>query len=248
MTDAAGDQRGQLPLPRSYADPPIPEEVRSILVFGGSFDPPHIGHRELGLAARQASGCDWLLLIPAAQSPHKETRTMFSGEERLELLRRAFDGAPRVSISAMELERRKARPDEPSYTVDTLHTLRGFLPLGIELRLLIGADQAMSLHRWREPRAIMALAEPVVMHRAGSADSRRALAEQIVANWTDARAEAVAAADWQRRIVDIPMIKASSTRARELLALAPSEHTDAELRELLGDRVFSRVREWAAGH
>lgn len=232
---------GCLPLPEWMASPPIPEGVRSILVYGGSFDPPHIGHRRLGLLAREGAGLDWLLVIPAAQSPHKEDPPRFSGEQRLGFLGAMFEGDERVSVSRMEIERQLKRPDEPSYTVDTLHTLRGFLPLGVKMRLLIGADQALSLHRWLEPMAVMALAEPVVMRRDNSGESRGQLAERIAANW-DRSAEGVSAADWEKRIVEMPLIDASSTEVRRLLDEPETDRREARLRELLHPAVYARVK------
>lgn len=242
MTVAPDWPAGHLPLPRAYADPPIPGDVRSILVFGGSFDPAHHGHRALAVAAREAIGADWLLLVPAAQSPHKDAPPLLSGEQRLELLGLAFEGEARTSLCRMELERREKRPREPSYTVDTLHTLRGYLPLDVRLRLLIGADQALSLYRWHEARAVIALAEPVIMRRA-DADQAGALAERIAAHWVGVDAEDVDRASWERRIVDVPLIDASSTEVRELMARPRSDQRDERLRELLGGRVFERLME-----
>ncbi|MFG0292960.1 MAG: nicotinate (nicotinamide) nucleotide adenylyltransferase [Phycisphaerales bacterium JB050] len=246
MTDGPESQTGPLPLPRAFADPPISGDARTILVFGGSFDPPHVGHRTLALSAREAIGADWLLLVPAAQSPHKDTPPLLTGDQRLELLRIAFEGDDRTSLCRMELDRRERRPKEPSYTIDTLHTLRGFLPLDVRLRLIIGADQALSLHRWHEPRAVLALAEPVIMRRE-DADDAVALARQIGANWEGMDAENVDAASWQSRIVDVPLIEASSTEVRDLLAQPPSEPRDARLHELLGGQVFQRLMEIRAG-
>jgi len=231
---------GCLPLPASMASPPIPEDVRSILVYGGSFDPPHIGHRRLAVLARELAGVDWLLVIPAARSPHKDDSPRFSPEERLGFVRAVFAAEERVSVSRMELDRQARRPAEPSFTVDTLHTLRGFLPLGVELRLLIGADQAMSLHRWLEPMAVLALAEPVVMRRAVAGEGTRDLAGRIAAHWPEG-AEGTGAADWEKRIVEVPLVDASSTEVRGLLDEAPSERRDARLRELLDPAVYERV-------
>lgn len=235
-----------LGLTPSMATPPIPASARAIVVFGGSFDPPHIGHRRLAVAARDAIGADWLLVIPAGRSPHKGSGTLFDGEQRIDLVKCAFGGAERVSVSRMEIDRMGNEPDRPSYTVDTLHTLREHLPTGVRLRLLMGADQALSLHRWREPRAIMAIAEPLVMRRAGDDESAESLAARIASNWNDGTA-GLGPADWNRRVVDVPLVNASSTEARQLLATSDEPGRDGRLRELLGDAVLQRVREIRAG-
>lgn len=240
MDGLAGTPEGCLPLPAAYAEPPIPARVRRILVFGGSFDPPHVGHRELSQQARDAAGLDWLLVIPAARSPHKEGAPLLSEEERLGLVRLAFASDAQASVSAIEIERHSARPDQPSYTVDTLHSLRGYLPLGVELRLLMGADQALSLHRWREPMAVLALAEPLVVRRAGSAEDRAELAARIAGNWP-AGAGGVTDADWEGRIVDVPLVDASSTEVRRLLSEPAGAARDSRLRDLLDPAVCERV-------
>ena len=171
---------------------------------------------------------------------------LFDGEQRIDLVKCAFAGAERVSVSRMEVDRMRNEPDRPSYTVDTLHTLREHLPTGVRLRLLIGADQALSLHRWHEPRTIMALAEPLVMRRAGDDESAESLAARIASNWNDGTA-GLGPADWHRRVVDVPLVDASSTEARQLLATWDEPGRDGRLRELLGDAVLQRVREIRAG-
>lgn len=238
MSEDRGAPEGYLPLPLRYADPPIPMGVDRILVFGGSFDPPHRGHAELARLARERAGLGWLLVIPAGRSPHKDKAPMFDGEERLRLVRAAFGSDDRCSVSRIEIDRLERDETVPSYTVDTLHTLRGFLPLGVEMRLLIGADQAIAFDRWAEPRAILALAEPVIMLRAGEAERGDALAAMIAQRWP-AGERGVSAADWRGRMVDLPLVDASSTRVRELL-LDVGEHED-ELRVLLGDKVYEQV-------
>ncbi|MFU8829223.1 MAG: nicotinate-nicotinamide nucleotide adenylyltransferase [Phycisphaerales bacterium] len=236
--DAPG---GHLPLPLSFAEPPIPGGTGTILVFGGSFDPPHVGHSLLASHARVAAGLDWLLVIPAAQSPHKDAPPLFEPEERLKLVKLAFANDSHASVSRMELDRRAKRPSEPSYTVDTLHTLRGFLPLGVQMRLLLGADQVLSLHRWLEPLAIMAMAEPLVMRRTGESEEGAELAERIAANWP-ASGRGLAAQDWAKRIIDVPLVDASSTEVRRWLGEPESEQREARLRELLEPAVYERVR------
>lgn len=191
---------------------PVPPGIATLLVFGGTFDPPHRAHVELPIAARDATGADWLLYVPAGRSPHKRENPVATDEQRIAMLRAALDGIERVSISTVEcegdIEGGAHRP--PSYTVDTLGRLSG-LTDGSQLRLLIGADQAVSFHRWREPKRIIELAEPLVMLRA-PLDDRATLLGELRERWTAPEAKA-----WAARIVEVPTIDVSATRVRALL-------------------------------
>lgn len=161
------------PRPTRPTRPPITpltlsRRVRTVLVFGGSFDPPHSYHTVAPLTAQNLLCGDrgYLLYIPAAQSPHKTRAPRASQADRLAMLHLAIGDRRLNTIMGVwtdELDR--ARPGEPSYTIDTLRRLRRILPDHVELRLLIGMDQAFAFHRWKSPRAIIKLAEPLVMAR-----------------------------------------------------------------------------------
>ena len=192
-------------------DPPIPESARTVLVYGGAFDPPHTGHIEPALAARDAVGADWALFIPAASAPLRDAGPTASGADRLEMLRRALAGRRRTSVSDVELAR-----GGTSYTIDTLRALRDRLPETTRMRLLIGADQAAQFHRWREPGAVMTLAEPIVVLR-GAGDSAEALLDRLARTWPADEVER-----WRARLAPAPIIDASSTVVRAALARGDS--------------------------
>ena len=122
-------------------------------VFGGSFDPVHIGHLLAAECCREQSGLDRVLFVPAAIQPHKQHRQLASGQHRLEMLALATGGHDAFAVSADELDRGGV-----SYTVDTLERLRVRHP-GDELLLILGPDAFLSLPTWREPRRIVELAE-----------------------------------------------------------------------------------------
>jgi nicotinate-nucleotide adenylyltransferase len=130
-------------------------------VFGGTFDPLHVGHLVVAQDAFEALGLDRLLLVPARQSPHRPEPPKASPDQRLRMVRGSVQGDPRFEVRDMEIQR-----DGPSFTVDTLRALRRECP-GAELYLLIGADQWAGFARWREPGEIGRLARVVVMARAG---------------------------------------------------------------------------------
>lgn len=197
----------------------FPDSVRTVAVCGGTFDPPTRAHVELPIAATEAIGAGWLLVIPASASPFKPGGADATDEQRLRMLRLAFAGRQRVTISTIELDRGGA-----SYTVDTLRELRRRFP-SITFRLIIGADQAASFHLWREAPAIIELAEPAVMLRGENADPD-ALIGSMALNWSEAQRR-----DWRTRIVFVGASDASSTEARSILA-SPNPDENRLLRML----------------
>ena len=128
-------------------------------VYGGAFDPPHLGHLVAASDACDALGLHRLLWIPSAVHPLKAVRT--AADVRLEMVRAAVAGDPRFVADGLELRR-----TGPSYTVDTLRELRVREPAA-ELFFLTGADNLADLPRWREPDEIARLATLAVVSRAG---------------------------------------------------------------------------------
>jgi nicotinate-nucleotide adenylyltransferase len=202
--------------------------VGTVLVFGGSFDPVHRGHVAMAAAARAwlqdragpGAPMPWIVCVPAGRSPHKAIGPVAPGAARIEMLRAAWAQQRNVCIWDDELRRSEsaANADTATYTIDTLRRLRAALDSaqqhGATLRLLIGADQALGFHRWREPHAIVDLAEPVVMVRGVMAEARHlraALARFDV--WTPAELDA-----WTTRLAEAPAVDASSTQIRRALA------------------------------
>lgn len=130
-------------------------------VFGGTFDPVHVGHLVAAQDAWAALGLDRVAFIPAAEPPHKRGRVHSPAELRLAMLRAATADDPRYVVDDVELRR-----SGPSYTVDTLRELRERDPRGA-LFLLLGVDQFREFHTWREPETIAELATLVVISRGG---------------------------------------------------------------------------------
>lgn len=136
-------------------------------VFGGTFDPPHIGHLIVAQDAWSALELDRVLFVPAASPPHKTGSRITPAALRLEMLRAALAGDPRFEAEDLELRRAG-----PSYTVDTLRELRARYPAA-SLFFLLGSDQFRELHTWREPDEIARLARLVVLSRGGSEEDGR---------------------------------------------------------------------------
>lgn len=130
-------------------------------IFGGTFDPPHIGHLVVASDACEQLRLDRLILVPSAAPPHKQGTVRATAEQRLELVRAAVEGDDRLDVDPLELNRTGA-----SYTVETLRQLRERHPEA-ELFFLVGVDQMQVLDSWREPREVARLARLSVLTRNG---------------------------------------------------------------------------------
>jgi nicotinate-nucleotide adenylyltransferase len=129
------------------------------VVFGGSFDPVHIGHIVIARDVREKLGAERVLFVPAYQAPLKEGHRA-SAEDRLNMLRLALEGEEGFSVEDYELRRKGV-----SYTVHTLEYLRK--KLGEKPYLLLGADSVLKFHLWKEPERILELANLIVVDRGG---------------------------------------------------------------------------------
>jgi nicotinate-nucleotide adenylyltransferase len=130
-----------------------------ILVYGGTFDPPHCGHVTLPPQVADHLGAASIIYVPTSANPLKDGQPT-AGHHRLAMLELALRDVPDTSCSTIEVS-----SDGPSYTVDTLQQLRSELGDDTELRLLMGMDAAESFPRWRDPERILELATPAVMAR-----------------------------------------------------------------------------------
>ncbi|WP_350294187.1 nicotinate (nicotinamide) nucleotide adenylyltransferase [Limnohabitans sp. Rim8] len=127
-------------------------------VYGGAFDPPHLAHRALAQAAVEQLKLDSLLILPTGQAWHKD-RALTPAHHRLAMTRLAFHDLPKSRV-----DDRETRRAGPTYTVDTLRELAQENPAA-QLFLVMGADQAKSLHTWHEIEAIYRLAIIAVAER-----------------------------------------------------------------------------------
>jgi nicotinate-nucleotide adenylyltransferase len=130
-------------------------------LFGGSFDPVHLGHLLVAQAAMEELSLDRLFFIPAAQSPLKPEHQPAPARGRLQLLRLALAGNPHYEVDEQEIRRGGV-----SYTIDTLRDYTRRFPQA-ELFYLIGADNAAKLNEWREANELAKLAAFVALPRPG---------------------------------------------------------------------------------
>ena len=137
--------------------------VPRVGMFGGSFDPPHVAHRELAEAALAQLGLDVLHILPTGQAWYK-ARPLSAAEHRLAMCEIAFGDLPRVCIDPRETLR-----SGPSYTADTLIELAQEYP-GAELFMVIGADQLLAFKSWVRWAEVLELASLAVAQRPHQGD------------------------------------------------------------------------------
>ena len=177
-----------------------------ILLFGGTFDPPHRAHVDLPVRVAEHLKCQRILYIPTGTSPFKTDAPPTPKRHRLAMLRLAIRYIPNAEISTVELDRGGV-----SYFIDTLGALRERFVDDAQLYFLIGCDQALDFHKWKDWRGILDLATPAVMLRPPWTRNsfRAALEEQY---------DAEDAARWMGWIAPAPKLDISSTDIRGRLA------------------------------
>ncbi len=131
-------------------------------VFGGTFDPVHVGHLIAAEQAREQLCLDRVLFVTAGQPWLKAHSPVTPARHRARMVELAVRGNPHFEASAMELER-----DGPTYTVDTLEEVAA--GSDAELYLVVGADAASEIDRWHRPRRVLQLATVAVLTRPGVA-------------------------------------------------------------------------------
>jgi nicotinate-nucleotide adenylyltransferase len=161
-------------------------------VFGGTFDPVHVGHIVAACEVRTALGLDRVLFVVAGDPWQKRGRVVAPATERLALVELAIEGIDGLEASAIEVEREGA-----SVTADTLEALQR---PGRELYLVLGADAVANMGTWRRLDETRELATVVVIERAGDSEA------------------APPGEGWRYERVAIPRLDVSSTDLRERLA------------------------------
>jgi nicotinate-nucleotide adenylyltransferase len=158
-------------------------------LFGGTFDPPHVGHLVTAVNVRHELGLDRVLLVVAGRPWQKEgSRRITSGEDRLALVEAAVGPVEGIEASRVEIDR-----TGPSYTADTLAELARLHP-GAELFTILGSDAAAGLLTWERVEEVVSRSRLVVVERPGAHD------------------ELPAGVDWIR--VEVPHLEVSSTDLR----------------------------------
>ena len=188
-------------------------------VFGGTFDPPHLGHLILAEAVCDVLGLEQVLFVLAADPPHKQGMSLTAASHRLAMLERAIAGNPRFALSDVDI----ARPG-PHYTVDTLHILKDHFP-SHQLYFLLGSDALRDFPTWHNPGGIIAQAHLAIVQRPEVQIDLAALDDKV----PGLAARSV--------LVNAPEIGISGTLLRERL------HADHSIRYLVPDAVEQYIAE-----
>jgi nicotinate-nucleotide adenylyltransferase len=189
-------------------------------IFGGSFDPVHLGHLAVAQACGQQASLDEVWFTPVAVQPLKHAGPLASDERRLEMLRLATKDEPRWRVCTLEIDRGGL-----SYSVDTLREIHQQLPEAT-LFFLVGADTLRDVARWKEPEELFRLATPLVVRRPGDDEPNLAALAPLCP------------AEHSPLFVNMPAIDASSSEIRRRIAAAKS----------IDDLVPPPVAEYIAAH
>lgn len=178
-------------------------------IFGGTFDPIHLGHLLIAEYAREHLRLEQVRFIPAAIAPHKQHLEPTEAKHRTEMVRLAINSNRLFEVDDCEIRR-----GGTSYTVDTLRELHQQMP-DAELFLLIGSDSLAELHTWREPDAICGLAFMAILSRGGFPAPDLSLLGRYLP--PDTTPEELAA-----HLVPLPQLEISSTDIRQRVASGKS--------------------------
>ncbi len=188
-------------------------------IFGGAFNPPHLGHLVCAQEAMTQLELDRVVFMPVGEAPHREIPGDPGAEARLEMVELAVADDERFETSRLELDR-----EGPSYTADTLEQLAKESP-DDELFLILGGDQAAALGAWHEPEKVLERATVAVFERVSW--GRNAIGIKI---GRLPGAERV-------RYLDMPLMQVSSSAIRRRVS------EDLPIRYLVPDRVEEYIRE-----
>jgi nicotinate-nucleotide adenylyltransferase len=134
--------------------------VKKIGIFGGTFDPIHLGHLRAAVEIREGFALDAVYLIPSATPPHKTRSDISPPEDRLEMVRRGIGNTKGLRVSDIELKRQG-----PSYTIDTVCAFRKNLPSNVWLYLIMGLDAFLEISTWKSYEELLHLVPLIIINR-----------------------------------------------------------------------------------
>lgn len=214
------------------------DERKRIAIYGGTFDPVHVGHLAIARRVSEIFEIDDFLFVPARVAPHKTNRPVTSGFHRYAMLVLATESDQRVCVSQVELE-----GPGPQYTVHTLESFRERFGEDAELFFVMGADSWSEITTWREWKRLLTQANLVVVTRPGAvmeSDPARDDAANIVDLRGVRRQFTEALQCCQVFLTDAVMIDASATNVRR----AVKENDEETLKKLVPMEVANYIRKY----
>lgn len=212
---------------------PATTGLRRIGVFGGMFDPVHLGHVAAAVSVRQSLALEKILLIPCGNPAHRRA-AQASPPERCAMVALAIADQP-----GLQLDRRECQSSAPSYTIDTLMALRKQQP-EVSWQLLVGVDAFMGLGTWKQWQQLLDLCNVVVMTRPGYPLEAAHMPAELRTEWQRRHVEAAqlgTVASGAMAFVDVQSPALSSTQVRELVK------TGGQLGSILHPAVAAHIRE-----
>lgn len=201
-------------------------------VFGGTFDPVHFGHLRTALEVKDGLALQQLRLLPCRLPPHRD-RPVVNAEQREAMLRVAINDEIGLCVDARELKR-----DGPSYSVDTLTTIRDEIGSAIPTCLIVGMDAFADLESWYRWQTLFELAHIVVMHRPGYRPSLPQSLQAFILHRTASGADALHSNPSGLVLFqEVIQLDISATHIRDLIRHGKSP------RYLLPDSVLKMIRE-----
>ncbi|WP_134514222.1 nicotinate-nucleotide adenylyltransferase [Pseudomonas aeruginosa] len=202
---------------------------KRIGLFGGTFDPVHIGHMRSAVEMAEQFALDELRLLPNARPPHRETPQV-SAAQRLAMVERAVAGVERLTVDPRELQR-----DKPSYTIDTLESVRAELAADDQLFMLIGWDAFCGLPTWHRWEALLDHCHIVVLQRPDADSEPPESLRDLLAARSVADPQALKGPGGQITFVWQTPLAVSATQIRALLGAGRS------VRFLVPDAVLNYI-------
>ena len=203
--------------------------ARRIGILGGTFDPVHIGHLRGALEVAEMFDLDELRLIPNARPPHRDTPNC-SAQDRLAMVRLAVQDLPPLCVDARELEREK-----PSYTIDTLISLRAELDEQDQLLLVVGWDAFCGLPTWHRWEELLDYCHILVLQRPDAGSEAPQELRDLLAARSVSDPQALCGGSGQIAFVWQTPLEVSATQIRQLLASGKS------VRFLVPDAVLAYI-------
>ena len=156
--------------------------MRRIGIFGGTFNPIHLGHVQVVREVKADFDLDKILIIPSALPPHKELDGVADAEDRLEMIRLAFSDDPSFMISDVELKR-----SGPSYTIDTVRHFKSILSENTDLFLIVGLDAFLEIDTWKSYKDLFLLIPFIVMSRTINGENSTKLEWKSLKNYLQSK-------------------------------------------------------------